>query len=287
MYEPLESRPRPSMPWLLTLTRRERSRVRTLALAGLALAGIGVVALAQSREADESTQFAEAVLSEDFDPSNGWSLLSTRSRVAIPNELGSLASASEADAATFWADVESHGPLVRTFLASEEAREAIDRVERASRRPRFVAACEDARQCPSLYWRSSHQVALLHAIDRAAAGDLRAASDRLLELIRMDRAQLATTRTLIGALVGLANLRDALYLADRVGERSDLGTRIELARAAVDLEIDGDALERPVIVEFLAHDRSRVAAEPFLRDIAEGLAEVDRRRARVLALAIP
>jgi hypothetical protein len=161
----------------------------------------------------------------------------------------------------FWQGLEQRGDELHEFMATDEARTANARVDVARELPAFVDVCAARPTCTQLPWRTLHRIAALRALDLANTGDGAESCLLLRDLIRMDVAHLDTAHSLLGFMVALSNLEEALARADTIAIRlqgSEMSGTTRAALAALAREVQGidvEAidLERVVVGDYLIH----------------------------------
>ncbi|HVI01291.1 MAG TPA: hypothetical protein VM869_21385 [Enhygromyxa sp.] len=194
---------------------------------------------------------------------NGWHAVTSEALdVSIPQPLAELMASRELDSEQFWSQLEP--ALLREFLASDGAREAIARIDDARREVAFADACPITAQiCHVLDWHKAHDVALLQALAHAHEGRTTEALVLVRALVRMSAGQIESVRSPISLLVALDQLGDALHVAAMIVARNDPGTAsAELAELIAEISaLDVDTLDlRPLVLIHYLHYREALEA---------------------------
>jgi hypothetical protein len=154
--------------------------------------------------------------------------------------------------------------VLREFMSSPGALEAIRRIDGARRQPEFADACPLMEPCQLIAWHRAHDVALLHVIDLALGGDPLEATMVLHDLVRMDKAELGSARSLLSMLIALANLEDAVTITNMIGPTlyehpaSDevAAAAAKLAAEIRSIDVDTVDLRAVVIADYLFEVRA-------------------------------
>ncbi len=254
---------------LVALARPMFAWIKSRHFASLSILGFMVLAVnGYPYRAPELLWTQDDLPSTAREDDNGWMVVSSdRVDGDIPKPLTELLNPPDHDAVQFWQRVARVEGLPE-FLTSDAAREAIERVDAARRMPTFVEDdCTFDRTCTSMVWIELHRIASLHAIDLATRGEVADATMLLRDLIRMDATHLASARSLLSILIAVANLQDAMTIADMIAQRdaadpnpalAALGSVVEGLNLAVGLEriVIGEYLAQ---VEFLAKRDARAS----------------------------
>jgi hypothetical protein len=305
MTAPKETRrAQPIIPWLLALIRGgvaepgvRKRRVSPRAIVGASVLGVGVwLGATVYPQAIPEPRWTEADLpSLPAASDNGWhSVTSEALELAIPKSLGSLIGSRELESERFWAQVERDAELLREFLASEGAQEALARIEDARREVAFADACalEVKSTCQLIAWHQSHDVALLQALALAQAGRSTEALTLVRALLRMSAAQLESARSVLSLLVALDQLGDALHEAEMIVARidrsgADAELRAELLAEVAAVEVDTLDLRAIVIGTYLHHrDALELTRDTWFYSHASTVRRVDQMHERRYQAAV-
>lgn len=210
------------------------------------------------------------LLRVDSQSENGWPVIASAAVVHAPVDLQMLVETPDHEAESFWDRVEQREPSLRYFMALPAVLEANDRVDEARARPSFVAYCDPGVDCALGPWRTLHRVSLVRAIDLAYSGDLSSSCALLRDLIRMDKDALTTSRSALAVRLTLANLDEALNLADLIVQRSDSSEELaELAREVESVNLEAFDLRNVVVAEYLYHLGALDAVERADQDVLD------------------
>jgi len=155
------------------------------------------------------------------------------------------------------------------------AHEALAVVEAVRAEPNFVVDCAFAEPCPQVVWFDLHKLAVLRALQLGLRGTSNDDALALLgDLIRIDRSQLETTRSLLSYTMAVINLRQALVAAQAV----------ILERQALTGDTILDRQLDPAPVEALLDEVRKL--DPSWRELQQAvIGEYLRHRAALLAVS--